>query len=460
MSRRAPSLVAIVARRILVFAALASAIQVGVVFVDYWFNDEELGRILIEQQTAAIHDDVRAVLARGGQLPGEILEERYDLDDPDGGAGYYVRVRYAGGAVLYSNCGDVCETRFLPDTVDAPNFWMRTLRPGRPLTLAGGRLFADGDGPPLVVEFASIGDPQSLVVSVLLHEMIDHMVVPMGLMLFLVIGATLVSTRHALRSVAVAAAAADRIDPNAPTSRLPVEGMPLEIARLAEAVNRAFERIATLVRSQKIFAASVAHEIRTPLAVMRLELERIDDPRVREAEQNLDLLAHTMEQLTALARLDAIDVAAFVESDLADLARRAIEEIAPLVYARGKHLEFTAEIEPRVRVLPGLVETLVRNLVENAVKHTRSGTTIRVATEAPAVLVVRDDGGGFAPGAEAIRVELGQVRTSGALGLGLKIVERIASLHGADLAIRSERGEGVEIRVAFPPNVGNDAAHA
>ncbi|HEX2019294.1 MAG TPA: hypothetical protein VGO17_10190 [Aurantimonas sp.] len=76
-------------------------------------------------------------------------------------------------------------------------------------------------------------------------------------------------------------------------------------------MNRAFGRVEELIRSQKIFAASIAHEIRTPVSIVKLELARIDNPRARKAEGDLDSLTHVLEQLTAPARVDATEGEAF-----------------------------------------------------------------------------------------------------------------------------------------------------
>lgn len=450
---RAPHLVTLVARRILLFAGLASLIQTGVVFADYWSNTEELGRLLIEQETTLVHQAVSDGLAQQAALPGARLADRYRLDERDGQGGYYLRVR-DGTRTLWSNCGPLCQTHFLPEELDAPTFWMTTLSPGRPLFIAGGRTFPDG----IVVEIAILGDPARLVAEVLWHEMFDHMVVPMGLMLFLVIGATILSIRRALTGVGRAAAAADAINPAARGARapLPVAGLPREIGRLTDAVNRAFDRIEALVRAQTVLAGAVAHEIRTPLAVMQLELSHIDDPRAREAERSVAALAHTVAQLTALARLDAADPASRGPADLAALAEAGVEAVAPLVFAAGDTLSFEAGPAAPVSVLPGAVELLVRNLVENAVRHTARGTAIRVCVEAPARLVVGDDGGGMDLSGRTGDggVAIGTVSRAGSLGMGLKIVERIAALHGARLSLANEAG--LTVTIEFPPAAAPD----
>jgi signal transduction histidine kinase len=440
--------VRLVARRILGFALLAMAIQVGVVLADYWFDDGELGRLLVDRQTARLAEGIRH--GRDGlrfRPPGDLADDLAP-GEPDEDGAVLVRVRDASGTVLFSDCGDLCDRVFVPLGFDHQTFWQRQLAPGKPLSVAGGRSFLV-EGDPVMVEIAVIRDPEGYIYDVLLHEMLDHMLVPMALMLVLVIGASILSIRSALRPVAAAAAAADRIEPQAGAAHLATDGMPSEIAHLTEAVNRAFARVAELMRAQRIFASAIAHEIRTPVAIVRLELGRIADPRARKAEADLDALTHMLEQLTALARLDAVDDTAFETVDLGPAVREVVAAMAPVVYEAGLDIGFTSAGAATVRAVPGLLELVVRNLVENAVRHNPKGTRIAVTAGPGGSVTVEDDGRGFDRSGDT-ELEAGRVRRSGALGLGLRIVERIAQLHHARLAIETAPGRGTRVSLAFP----------
>jgi hypothetical protein len=134
MKGSAPSLVALVVRRIVVFAAFAMLAQFLGVFAEYWSDDQNLGRLAIERETGALSQGVswqgdKATFS----LPAG-LRERYASAD----RGYYLRVRTSDGAVLFSNCDTACVTHFLPLDLKPLTFWMRQLRPGKPLNLAGG----------------------------------------------------------------------------------------------------------------------------------------------------------------------------------------------------------------------------------------------------------------------------------------------------------------------------------
>ncbi|MBB4238009.1 signal transduction histidine kinase [Rhizobium esperanzae] len=249
----------------------------------------------------------------------------------------------------------------------------------------------------------------------------------MSILLGLVLGATLWSVRRALKPVKAAADAAELIDPMDSRSHLPFEGMPREIAHLAVAVNRAFQRVGDLMNSQRILTSGIAHEVRTPLAAIKLELGRIDHPRARRAEGDLDDLMHFVAQLTALARLDTFDHSAFEEVDLVALTTGVAEQLAPWVYENKHSLEVFADAETAsVSAAPALLKDALRNLIENAVRHTPDSTQIivRVGEYGIHVEDKRD-----------LRQEAPphQTRNTDSLGIGLKIVERIAELHNGSL---------------------------
>ena len=443
------SLIGIVAWRIVIFAMLALVLEFVIVIIEYWSNDEDLAGFIITEETEQLASGIVATNDRLSFVMSPSLVERYTMRDDEGEGGIFVRVRTAAGAVLYSNCEEMCQRHFLPIEVNPPDLWQREIAPGKPLSVAGGRSFTVA-GHEVFVELAVLRDPHNFVVGVLLHELRDHLIIPMPLMFGLVAGATILSVGAALKPVVAAAREADQIDPRAALQPLPTDGMPREVATLAQAVNRLLERVADLIQSQKIFSTSIAHEIRTPVAVVRMELERIADPRARKAEKDLDALTHMLEQLTSLAKLDVVDASAFRTLDLETIAGDSVAALAPYVFESGRTLEFVADPQTKpIRGVPALIENTISNLVGNAVKHTPKGTHITVRAAAPAVLEVTDTGPGFSQ-APAQVLERGRIKSSDALGVGLRIVERIAELHQAQLVVDSERGKGTCVRIAFP----------
>jgi signal transduction histidine kinase len=216
---------------------------------------------------------------------------------------------------------------------------------------------------------------------------------------------------------------------------------------LAGAVNRSYARTRELMNAQKLFTSAIAHEIRTPLAVIRLELERIDHPAARRATAELDELGHFVEQLVTLARLEASDRSGFVPVALDELGRDITGTLAPFVYARGASIAFEGEPGPVVLGHAALLKDAARNLIENAVRHGGPGVSILVSAGPGAVLTVSDDGVGFEPGAG----EAPHYRRAGGLGIGLEIVRRIATLHGGRLEVERIAPHGTRARLVFPP---------
>jgi signal transduction histidine kinase len=439
MRKRNPSLIDIVARRVIAFSLLAMLLQIGVVFADYWFDDDKLSVLMLQQETETLS---RAITTQDGLLTYKAdpeLRERYlELDGRSGAI--YVRVRTASGSVLFSNCTTECAEHFLPLSVNAPNFWKRLIAPGKPFSVAGGQSF-ERDGESVLVELAILKDPNGFMYGALLHEVFDSMIVPMTLLFCLVVCATIWSIRSALE-------AADAIDPRDSGARLPITRMPQEIERLVSAVNRLLARVADLVQSQKVFSSSIAHEIRTPVSIAKMELSRIDDPRARNAERDLDALTHILEQLTSLARADAVDPSAYQRANLSEIGAEVAQATAPFVFDHDKSIEFVDHATTPVTVIPALVENMLRNLIENAVKHNGPGTRIVLTCGPGPQVSVEDDGKGLVDLPEH-NEDLGYVKRSGRLGLGLKIVHRIAELHKARISIDTAPNRGTRITIDF-----------
>ena len=439
MSRSRPTLGAILARRIAFFAIFAMVLQLAIVFSDYYWNVGELSRLFVEQETERLAAGIAVEDAGIRYRLPDSVRQRYLKGD----TGYVARIRAASGALVFQSCDAACEEHFLPADINPPDFWLRSLTPGKPLSLVGGRAFIIGNQR-FLVDIATIGDPFDVMSEVLWNEVIEHLIVPMSILLLLVLGGTLLSVRQALRPVRAAADAAERIDPMDSRSHLEFEQMPREVAHLAAAVNRAFERVGALMKSQKVLTSGIAHEIRTPLAALKLELGHIDHPRARSAEADLDDLVNFVGQLTALARLDSFDHGMFEEVDLVELSSSVVAQLAPWVYENNHSLEFVAQVaSARIRGAPSLLRDALRNLIENAVKHTvdRSVVIVRVGK---GIVSVEDQSPDTPPQNKIPHTPSDS--PSDRLGIGLKIVGRIVEIHQASFSkSRSKCGHIFEL---------------
>lgn len=260
--------------------------------------------------------------------------------------------------------------------------------------------------------------------------------------------------------------------------RLEIHQAPSEIAPMIDALNRLFARIGELLESERRFTADAAHELRTPVAAIRMQAQvamaEPDDALRRQALQHTlegcDRASRLIEQLLTLARMEADATAGLEQVDLAALARRVVAEIAPMALARQQALELQAEGRHPVRGNPTLLGVLIRNLVDNAVRYSPAHATVRVGVEPSGrgvALTVEDSGPGLS---EEQRQRLGErfFRVLGngesGSGLGWSIVRRIALLHGLQVRVeRSAQLGGLRAVVLFEPaapGLANRAAGA
>lgn len=243
---------------------------------------------------------------------------------------------------------------------------------------------------------------------------------------------------------------------------------PAEVAPVAATLDRLFERMRDSLDSERRFTSHAAHEMRTPMAAIRAQAEvarDAGDPQAREVAlyrviEGCDRAARLVEQLLTLARVDEATTGANLAAcRLDEIVRRVLAEQAPWAMEQGATLDLEA-VETVVRGDPVLLEVLVRNLVDNAVRHGGPGvvTVVVASTGRAAALVVEDSGMGLA---DVDVQRLGQrfyraasARGSGS-GLGLSIVARIVELHGAALRYgRGRGGTGMRVEVEFDAHVG------
>jgi heavy metal sensor kinase len=248
--------------------------------------------------------------------------------------------------------------------------------------------------------------------------------------------------------------------------RLPVPGTRDELGRLAETFNGMLDRIEQGFSFQRQFWEDAAHELKTPLAIMKGEIEVAlrsgGGPEDREVLtsnlEELDSLIRLIDKMLTLARLDrggaAIDIR---ELDLAALAGRAVEEFRTLAEDKGIRLGFSASTAVRVHGDDARLRGLLYVLLDNAVKFTPAGGRVGVEVAVDggqARLVVSDTGPGIGEDDlprifERFR-RAGRPAEGGGFGLGLSIAKAVAESHGGRIGIRSKPGEGSAFTVFLP----------
>lgn len=253
--------------------------------------------------------------------------------------------------------------------------------------------------------------------------------------------------RRALRPVIVASQEARAIDPRRLELRLPTHRIPQEILPLIETINQALARLERGFRVQRDFTADAAHELRTPLSVLRMRIDRLaDQESAGPLRSNVDAMTRIVNQLLEIAELEGM----FVDStDRVDLHRVCCEVasfMAPIAVSQGKDIALTGcDGTVWVKGNFAMLFQAVRNLAENAVRYTPQGTTVEVRVEAQGIIRVVDEGPGVPEGDREVIFQRfwrrDRARAGGA-GLGLAIVARVAEAHLGSITVANREGGG------------------
>ena len=241
-------------------------------------------------------------------------------------------------------------------------------------------------------------------------------------------------------------------------SLLNPEGLPAEILPLVKNLNQFFDRTSAMLQRERRFTSDAAHELRSPLAALRIQTEVAqlagDDGELREQAllhltQGIDRASQLIEQLLTLSKLDNLqELEELQPIDWEGIIQSLIAERYFVAEKRKITLAFEKESEPKSKQgQPILVSLMLRNLLDNAIKYCPEDTTVSVKIVSSQI-IVEDNGGGVEP--EDLK-KLGQrfYRPAGqnekGSGLGLSIVMRIAELHGFKVRLENVIKEGQRI---------------
>src|SRR5919107_5191161 len=272
-----------------------------------------------------------------------------------------------------------------------------------------------------------------------------------------------------LRPLQRITATAQRVSQDNLDERIGLQGPRDELKELADTFDGMLEWLSGAFASQRRFVANASHELRTPLTVIRTELEvALADPDATTAD--LRAMAETVRDATlaterliqallTLARSDG-GVSRRDPVDLADGARLAVEQTAGEAAERGLEVRSTLEPAP-VRGDRRLLERLVANLVENAVRHNVDGGTVEIRTASAGgrrTVEGHNDGAVVPPDAVPSLLEPFQRLDRGArgdgAGLGLSIVRSVAEAHGGSVELQARPSGGLVVRVSLPARQG------
>ncbi len=218
------------------------------------------------------------------------------------------------------------------------------------------------------------------------------------------------------------------------------------------------KRIENALRESELkyrtFASDVAHELRTPLSVLKLHLSELDDDdKSQSLLKDVNDMTRTLEQLLALARLDSTETLEMNEVDIRKICSDVAERLAPLVIREERSIEIIGAKGPvMINGNAAALDHAVRNLVENALKYSSRKTTITIqVSDAPAISVINKGHGVSKEKLDSIFKRFQRSdRRSGGAGLGLSIVQRVVEAHnGAVHVTDPPSGGGVNFTIAF-----------
>jgi signal transduction histidine kinase len=415
-----------------------------------------LGVVVTAQQRDDFRSEARAAARAVSAVAEEHLDDHARIEALD-----TVVARFAanGDAVVVLDASGHVVARGGPAV--SPSI-ESAARAGRPLP-------AEGDTVPASAVVGDAGRVLGVVILVRDREPLDHRQAVLWATLLSAAAATLVVgalvgwslSRWIARPLTTLAETAHRIGRGDVAARADVRAGPPEVRELAAAFNEMTDRVASLVEVQRGMTADVSHQLRTPLAALRLRLEllagELEAPLADEVVamiEETNRLSRLVSGLLAVARAEATSPAP-EPADVASVAAARVEAWQPVAAERGVDLRLDAA-PAMAAVTPGHLEQVLDNLLDNAIDAVPAGgrITVRVrATGAGVELTVADTGSGMPAEQRAHALDrfVTDHAGKGGTGLGLAIVSRLVTADRGTAAVRETPGGGLTVEVLLPP---------
>ncbi len=299
----------------------------------------------------------------------------------------------------------------------------------------------------------NLEDSESLVAQLMLGAM-DELFPPIALLLIAVVTVVVVTVLSSLRSLRAVSHEASMLSLHRLDKRLNDKNLPRELVPLVQAVNTSLDHLEADYRAQREFTANAAHELRTPLATLRARLEsRFSPQELGDVTLEIHQLARLVEQLLCLARLDSQEQFQFAPFDAHAVALEVARELAPVALESEHYVTATTpDASVPAHGNATLTRLVFRNLIENAIQYTPSGTSITLSAEGSTVIIA-DDGPGISADAAATlfeRFRRGPNASGTGAGLGLAIAKCIMERQGGRLSLDASAPRGARFVMEFP----------
>lgn len=272
--------------------------------------------------------------------------------------------------------------------------------------------------------------------------------------LFVLLVVSIWIVKRAIAPIKRISALAESIGPTSANIRLPLDQVPLEILPLVRSMNMVLDRLEQGLRRQREFNANAAHQLRTPLSVLMANVDMLKEPDVAsQLRPDVEHMSRIVSQLLLVARLETHSGNLDETIELNDAAADIAANLAPLALASAKSIGLVRSDEPVVvRASTFALRAALGNLIENAIRHTPVGTSVRLRiTDRPSIEVM-DCGPGI-PAEQRARIFerfwRGDRNTGGA-GLGLAIVDQIMKALQGSVLVDDAPGGGALFVLIFP----------
>ena len=404
----------------------------------------------MEEQAVAVGEHLRKT--SDGRLELELPLDLLGLYSQPYGR-YSYAVVDAGGKVQFSSLSD--HAALFPADPRASEVTFLQQKRGE-ATVSGASVRKLVGGQPLWIQAGEdLGNRDVLTDDIVadFYKNVGWITLPILLILLII---DIAIFRRALRPLRLASEIAKDIGPARPGLRLPTDEIPQEVRPLVAAVNQGLDRLEEAFRVQRDFTADAAHELRTPLSVLRTRLDLLKDRDATKAlQRDVDGMAHVVSQLLEIAELDSFVVDPQESADLSSVAAEIAEFVAPLALAQGKDIALSGATEPVwVKGNREMLGRALRNLAENAINHTAAGSTVEFVVDQSGAVSVLDSGPGISDEERNLifqRFWRRDRRKAGSSGLGLSIVQRVAELYSATVTVENRKPTGACFSLRFVP---------